>query len=45
MKRVVGFAMVFLALGMILSCILPSGIIEILVIAGLLILGYNLFCY
>ena len=44
MKRVVGFAMIFLALGMVLSLILPNGFIEIVVIAGLLILGYNLFC-
>lgn len=45
LKRVIGFAMIFLALGMILSLILPNGFVEIIVIIGLFLLGYNLFCY
>ena len=44
MKRVVGFAIFFIAVGMVISMLLPSCFVEILVILICLLLGYNLFC-
>lgn len=45
MKRVVGFAIFFVAIGMVISMWLPSTFVEVLVIMICLLLGYNLFCY
>lgn len=44
MKRVCGFAMFFLALGIIFSMILPKTFIEVMIAMICLLLGYNLFC-
>ena len=44
MKRVAGFAMFFIAVGMMLSIFLPSTFVEVLIILICLLLGYNLFC-
>lgn len=44
MKRVCGFAIFFIALGIIIGIILPNTFIEVLIIMICLLLGYNLFC-
>ncbi len=44
MKRVTGFAVFFIAVGMIISIFLPNAFIEVLIILICLLLGYNLFC-
>lgn len=44
MKRVIGFAVFFVAVGMILGMILPSTFVEVLIVLICLLLGYNLFC-
>ena len=44
MKRVMGFAIFFIAVGMVLAMLLPSTFVEVLVILICLLLGYNLFC-
>lgn len=44
MKRVIGFALFFLMLGILLSMILPNAFAEILVMIVCLLLSYNLFC-
>lgn len=44
MKKLIGFALFFIAIGMILVMVLPSTAIEVLIILICLLLGYNLFC-
>ena len=44
MKRVMGFAIFFIAVGMVISMLLPSTFVEVLIIFICLLLGYNLFC-
>lgn len=44
MKRVIGFALFWIAVGMLLVLILPNIFVEITVIILCLLLGYNLFC-
>ena len=44
MKRVMGFAIFFIAVGMVLAMLLPSTFVEVLVILKCMLLGYNLFC-
>ncbi|MEE1314408.1 MAG: hypothetical protein UHS49_01395 [Faecalimonas sp.] len=44
MRRVIGFALFFVAVGMLLVMILPNLFVEILIIIVLLLLGYNFFC-
>lgn len=44
MKRVIGFAVFFTAMGMVLSLLLPNTLTEIIIILICLLLGYNLFC-
>lgn len=44
MKRVCGFAVFFIAVGMVISMLLPSTFVEVLMILVCLLLGYNLFC-
>lgn len=43
MKRLVGYTLFWIAIGMIADLLLKSALISILVILFLLILGYNLF--
>ena len=45
MRKVIGFAMFFIAIGMILVLILPNLFVETLLIILFLLLGYNCFCY
>lgn len=44
MKRVAGFAVFFIAVGMMVAMFLPSTFVEVLIIMICLLLGYNLFC-
>ena len=44
MKRVIGFALLCIVLGMILVMLLPYVALEILVIIICLAAGYHLFC-
>lgn len=44
MRRVIGFAIFFIALGIILAMILPNTFIEVLIVLICMLLGYNLFC-
>lgn len=44
MRRVIGFAIFFIAVGMIVAMFLPSTFVEVLMILIFLLLGYNLFC-
>ena len=44
MKRVIGFALFFIAIGMILVMLLPSTFLEVVIILICLFLGYHLFC-
>lgn len=43
MKRVIGFSLFCIALGILLSFFLPNRFVEVITIIGLMILGYNLF--
>ena len=44
MKRICGFAMFFLAVGILVGMMLKNTFIEVLVVMLCLLLGYNLFC-
>lgn len=44
MKRILGFIFFWVAVGMVIMLFLDSLVIELLIIAVLLLLGYNLFC-
>ncbi|MBC5745333.1 hypothetical protein FMM74_017615 [Lachnospiraceae bacterium MD308] len=44
MKRVIGFALFWVAVGLILSLILPNTFIEVISIILCILAGYNLFC-
>ena len=44
MRRVIGFALFFVAVGMVLMMILPNLFVEILFVMAFLLLGYNFFC-
>lgn len=43
MKRVMGFAVFFVAVGMMISIFLPNTFVEVLIILICLLLGYNLW--
>ncbi len=45
MRKVIGFAVFFTAMGMVLALLLPNTLIEIISILICLLVGYNLFCY
>lgn len=45
MRKVIGFAVFFTAMGMVLALLLPNTLIEIIIILICLLFGYNLFCY
>jgi len=45
MKRVIGFAIFFIAVGMIIALLMPNTFTEIMIVLICLLLGYNLFCY
>ncbi|MEG0963260.1 MAG: hypothetical protein RR139_02685 [Lachnospiraceae bacterium] len=44
MKRLVGFALFFIAIGMLLMIIVHNQILGFLLVFLLMLLGYNLFC-
>ncbi len=44
MKRVVGFALFWVAVGLILALILPNTFVEVLSIILCVLAGYVLFC-
>ena len=44
MKRIIGFAVFFVAIGMVIGMMLPNAFVEVLIIMICLLLGYNLFC-
>ena len=44
MKRLIGFILFWIAVGMAIMIMLPSVLLGILIIFILLLLGYNLFC-
>lgn len=43
MKRVFGFALFCIAVGIIVSFFIPNRFWEIVVIIGLMVIGYNMF--
>lgn len=44
MKRLIGFILFWIAVGMAIMLILPFELLGVLIIFVLLLLGYNLFC-
>lgn len=44
MKRLIGFILFWIAIGMFIMLFLHSNLVAILVISILLLVGYNLFC-
>ena len=44
MKRICGFAMFFLAVGILVGMMLKNTFVEVLIVMLCLLLGYNLFC-
>ena len=44
MKRLIGFILFWIAVGMAIMIFLPNEVLGILIIFVLLLLGYNLFC-
>lgn len=44
MGRVIGFALFFIGIGMVIALIAPKGIVMVLIAAICLLAGYNLFC-
>ncbi|MEY8429080.1 hypothetical protein AALC75_00950 [Lachnospiraceae bacterium 48-42] len=44
LKRIIGFALFWVAVGMILALILPGTFVEVLCIILCILAGYNLFC-
>ena len=44
MKRVLGFAIFFIAVGILVGMMLKNTFIEVLIVSMCLLLGYNLFC-
>lgn len=44
MKQVIGFALFFTGIGMVIALIAPDGIVMVLIAAICLLMGYNLFC-
>lgn len=44
MKRVVGFALFCIALGMLIMLFLPHKIVGVVLLIVCMLVGYNLFC-
>lgn len=44
MKRICGFAIFFIAVGILVGMMLKNTFIEVLIVMLCLLLGYNLFC-
>lgn len=43
MKRIIGYTLFWIAIGMLLALFLPNILVAVLTIA-LLLIGYNIFC-
>ncbi|MDR0948717.1 MAG: hypothetical protein LBM69_04275 [Lachnospiraceae bacterium] len=43
-KRIVGLIIFFIAIGMLLMVLINNRLIGLIIISGLLFLGYNFFC-
>ncbi len=44
MRRLIGYSLVCIALGLLISIFIESTVILMIIIAGLLLIGYQLFC-
>lgn len=44
MRRVIGFALFFVAVGMVIMMLLPNIFVGIIFVIAFLLLGYNFFC-
>ena len=44
MTRVIGFILFWVGGGMFIQLIVPTNLCTVLIAAGLMLLGYNLFC-
>ncbi|MBQ2801507.1 MAG: hypothetical protein IJF03_08965 [Lachnospiraceae bacterium] len=44
MRRVIGFACFFVAVGMVLTLFIANSFLFFVVVVALLLLGYNMFC-
>lgn len=44
MKRMIGFILFWIAIGMTIMFFMDNGVLAMLIILACLILGYNLFC-
>ncbi len=44
MRRLIGYSFVCMALGMLITLFIESTVVLIIIIAGLLLIGYQLFC-
>lgn len=44
MKRVIGFALFFVAVGMVINMFMPNLFVSILVVILCLLVGFQLFC-
>ena len=44
MRRLIGYSLVCIALGLLISLFIENTIILIIIIAALLLIGYQLFC-
>ncbi|MDD6037916.1 MAG: hypothetical protein PUD20_03830 [bacterium] len=44
MRRLIGFALFFLAIGMLFTLFFDSKVLIVCLIAGLMLCGYYLFC-
>lgn len=44
MRRLIGYSFVCMALGMLITIFIESTVVLIIIIAGLLLIGYQLFC-
>ena len=45
MRKVIGFALFFVAIGMVTMMLLPNVFVGVLLVFVFLLLGYNFFCY
>lgn len=44
MKRVIGFALFFVAVGMVINMFMPNLFVSILIVVLCLLVGFQLFC-
>lgn len=44
MRRIIGYTLFWMGIGMLIAVIIPYVIISVIITAVLLLIGYNLFC-